>query len=288
MNHQLLPAGADRSLLLSVRQKAEALSEADFSTRIFSGADTDLLQSLGIRSGANVPVAANAPSVSRWRDITLHAGIDRLKSLFANTRTIPFSEWSDIGQATDIWYGMLADVIRPLGRRDWEFIFYLGNPAARHFFDVDEIMDVMASFAKTGNVTLALEEQEAQALWSLLFSGKQVPPFDLAHPDARARYRSVFQTMEVSRLAIYSESRALLLTETSHFEVVRPPVPAHTHNPQERANFIEGYALGLESGMDAAESLVLGIATSGSVSENSPTPTKTAALHFLNQWKDSI
>lgn len=290
MNDQPLPPEADRSVLLAVWQKAEALSEVDFSSRISWGNDGALLQSMGIRVGAGMPVASmvDGSFTSRWRDITAHTGIDQLRELFAHSRTIPFSDWSHITQATEIWYGLLADIIRPLGRQDWEFIFYLGDPATHHFFDVDEIIDVMGSFAKTGNVTLALEEQEASSLWSLLLSGKPVPQFDLAHPDARRRYRSIFQTIDVARLIIYSESRALLLTETSHFAVVRPLVPAHTHNPQERANFIEGYALGLETGMDAAHSLVLGIATSGSVSENSPNPTRPAVLRLLAEWMDTI
>ncbi|MET7253746.1 hypothetical protein [Dyadobacter fermentans] len=288
MNHQLSPAGAEHSLLSAVRRQAARLPEAAFGRRTFSGTDAALLHSLGIRTGADVPVPAVAHTLSRWRDITAQSGVDRLQRLFSNTRTIPFSDCSEIGHASDIWYGLLSEVIRPLGRMDWEFIFYLGDSATRHFFDVDEIMDVMGSFTKTGHVTVALDEQEAQGLWSQLFSGKQTQPFNLADPYARGRYRSVFQTMEVERLIIYSDSKALLLMEATHFEVMRPPVPAHTHNALERANFIEGYALGLESGMNASESLMLGIATSGSVPENSPYPVKTAVLHFLTEWINRI
>lgn len=287
MNRQPIPDDATRTMLHSVLQAVGLLGETDFAPA--SEENTPLLQSMGIRArpaAAGEGNAAVAGQMARWRDIVSKIGLEELKVLFAQSRVIPFSDWTDVHQAADLWYGLLADVIRPLALNDWEFIFYLGNPANSHFFDVDEILDVMGSFTRSGNVTLALDEREASGLWSILFGGKS--EFDTHDPEARGRYRAIFQTLDILRLIVYSEGHAVLVMQDSYFEITRPPVPAHVHNERERANFIEGYALGLKTGMEAAHCLVLGIATSGSVAEGSNVPARTEVLRFLSAWAGGI
>lgn len=287
MNRQPLPDNATRTMLHAVLQAVGLLGETDFAPAAEENAP--LLRSMGIRARPTVAVASHAGGTgqaARWRDVVSKIGIEELKVLFSNSRVIPFSDWTDVHQAADLWYGLLADVIRPLARNDWEFIFYLGNPANSHFFDVDEILDVMGSFTRSGNVTLALDEREASGLWSILFGGKS--EFDTHDPDARGRYRAIFQTLDIRRLIVYSEDKALIITQDSYFELIRPPVPAYVHNEQERANFIEGYALGLKNNMEIAHCLVLGIATSGSVSEGSNVPAKAEIQRFLSNWANEL
>jgi hypothetical protein len=219
-------------------------------------------------------------------DIVSQTGTEALKNLFSHSRIIAFSDWTNVHQAADLWYGLLADVIRPIARDDWEFIFYLGNPANRHFFDIDEILDVIGSFTRSGNVTLALDEREAFGVWSVLFGGKGVRGFGMQDPDAKGRYRALFQTLDVLGLIVYSETRAALVMQNSYFEIDRPSVPANMHNERERDNFIEGYALGLKNGMEPAQCLVLGIATAGLISDQSP--AKPALMNFLSEWQNSI
>lgn len=291
MNRQPLPDDATRTMLLSVSQSIGMLSETDFVPDFASGENAPLLQSMGIRARsaeAGLDHAAAMQRVVRWRDIVSQIDIEELRKLFSQSRVIPFSDWTDVHQAADLWYGLLADVIRPLARNDWEFIFYLGNPANSHFFDVDEILDVMGSFTRTGNVTLALDEREASGLWSILFGGKSVPEFDTHDPDARGRYRAIFQTLDIRRLIIYSENNAVLVMQDSYFEITRPPVTALTHHGHERADFIEGYALGLKTGMEPAHCLALGIATAGSVAESGNIPARPAVLGFLSGWAGGI
>lgn len=290
-NHQLLPDNATRTILHSVVQAAGLLSEADFAPDFNSRDNVGLLQTMGIRAGSPETGEGNAAPMQlavKWRDIVSQTGIEELRKLFAQSRVIPFSDWTDVHQAADLWYGLLADVIRPLARSDWEFIFYLGNPANSHFFDVDEILDVMGSFTKSGNVTLALDEREAWGLWSILFGGKSVPEFDTQDPEAKGRYRAIFQTLDIRRLIVYSETHAVLVMQDAYFEVARPTVPARMHNAYERANFIEGYALGLKTGMEPAHCLVMGIATAGSVPEESNVPARQEVINFLSRWAGGI
>jgi hypothetical protein len=287
MNRQSPPDDEMRTMLRSVSEAIGLLRETDFAPDFGSEENASLLELLGIRAGAaEVGNSAPAPRASRWRDIVSQTGIEALKSLFSLSRVIPFSDWTDVHQAADLWYGLLADVIRPMARNDWEFIFYLGNPVNRHSFDVDEILDVMGSFTRSGNVTLALDDREAFGVWSVLLGGKVVQEFGMQDSDAKGRYRALFQTLDICRLIIYSETHAALIMQNSYFEIDRPPVPDNVHNERERDNFIEGYALGLKTGMEPAQCLVLGIATAGSISGTGP--VGPAVMHFLSEWQNRI
>ncbi|WP_342086214.1 hypothetical protein [Dyadobacter sp. OTU695] len=287
MNRQSPTDDETRSMLRSVSQAIGLLHETDFTPDFDCDENASLLLQLGIRAGIAATVnPAPAPHVTRWRDIVSQTDTEALKSLFSHSRVIPFSDWTDVHQAADLWYGLLADIIRPMAHNDWEFIFYLGNPANRHFFDIDEILDVIGSFARSGNVTLALDEREAFGVWSVLFGGKRVQEFGMQDPDVNGRYRALFQTLDILRLIVYSETHAALVMQNSYFEIDRPPVPANMHNERERDNFIEGYALGLKTGMEPAQCLVLGIATAGSISGKGP--VRPEVTHFLSEWLDSI
>src|ERR1041385_6653213 len=51
--------------------------------------------------------------------------IKDLQSIFNNCRTIAFDDWATLTGASVLWDGLLTDVIKPLGKTDLEFIFYL-------------------------------------------------------------------------------------------------------------------------------------------------------------------
>lgn len=288
-----MPLDATRSMLSAVSQAVGRLDDAGFGFKVPAGNAAPMLRSMGIRTlpsanGSYADTKHPLPEVLRWRDVSSRAGLEQLRAAFSGIRVVPFSDWASVHQAADLWYGLLADVIRPLARKDWEFIFYLGNPENRHFFDVDEILDVISSFSRNGHVTLALDEQEASGAWSILFGAKSAEEFGFRHPEARARYRAIYQTLDIARLIVYAEDRALMILPDTHFEINRPSVPARRSGRDERGEFIEGYAIGLEAGLEPPLCLALGIATEGAASTDNGRPTPSQVRDFLARWMESI
>ena len=93
--------------------------------------------------------------------------IDDLKTLFTSCHVISFADWSDIFGASDLWDGLLRDIIKPLPKKQFEFIFYLGDPTKRSVQEVDEILDIISDFSNYGRVTFVLNEEEACKLWMI-------------------------------------------------------------------------------------------------------------------------
>nr|WP_295933975.1 hypothetical protein [uncultured Dyadobacter sp.] len=293
MNVQYTPVDATRSMLSAVWEAVGRFDDASFGFKIPAGNAAPMLRSMGIRTlpsatSPNADTTLPIPGALRWRKISAQVGLAQLRTAFSGIRVVPFSDWASVHQAADLWSGLLADVIRPLARNDWEFIFYLGNPENRHFFDVDEILDVISSFSRTGRVTLALDEQEASGAWSILFGAKSATAFGFRHPEAKARYRAIYQTLDIARLIVYAQDRALMILPDTHFEITRPSVPDTGSGRDERGEFIEGYAIGLEAGLEPPLCLALGIATEGAVSTGSNRPTPSQVRDFLARWLESI
>src|ERR1700754_3508561 len=76
--------------------------------------------------------------IKHWRDIRNDQLIAALQVLFKHCRTIAFGDWANESDASDLWTGLLSDVIKPLKKKDLDFIFYLGDPDKMLFFQVDE------------------------------------------------------------------------------------------------------------------------------------------------------
>jgi hypothetical protein len=100
-----------------------------------------------------------------WNSIKNDVIIEELKTLFRGCDIIQFADWASVYHASDFWDGLLSDVIRPLKKKDFQFIFYLGNPTKKSVFETDEILDIMGEYSSCGKVTLVLDENEADKLF---------------------------------------------------------------------------------------------------------------------------
>jgi hypothetical protein len=84
-------------------------------------------------------------------------------------------------------------VIKPLPKRDFEFVFYLGDVKKLHAFEVEEALDIMGDYTSHGRVTLVLDENEADSLYNKL-NGPCLK--------TKEKYRFLFNTMNIDVLLI--------------------------------------------------------------------------------------
>jgi hypothetical protein len=209
--------------------------------------------------------------------------INELRSLFQHCQTIAFNDWSSLAGGSDLWDGLLADVIKPLGKTDFEFIFYLGDPLKKLSFQVDEALDIISDFSRYGRVTFAMDEGEAIKLWMVL-NGVHSDTLvtDQRFPDLKRKYVSIFRRMNIARLLIYSANDAILFTKQAQFVLNRRKVaPAVEMATDARQNFIEGFSIGLLLQLDAVHCIALGLIVFGSYGElrTSQDPEKPHRLH---------
>jgi len=227
----------------------------------------------------------NSTTQYKWHDFKTDAIIEDLKVLFRNCQIIPFANWSNVYRASDLWYGLLSDVIKPINKRDFDFIFYLGDPTKRLIFEVDEILDIISEFSLYGRVTFVLDEGEAIKLWALLNGKNPETSFLKIDPlDLKNKYLSIFNTMNVEHLVIYSDDHAMLFSKQHHFEIARHVSDNVQVTNDLRDSFCAGYGLGLQRHLAISHCIALGMTVSGAYAEYGTTPDKEALLSYLKKW----
>jgi hypothetical protein len=128
-----------------------------------------------------------------WNHLKNNAIISALGTLFSNCSIIQLMDWATTDGASDFWDELYEDVIKPLNKRDFEFIFHLGDVTKKHAFEVEEILDIMGDYSSFGRVTLVLNENEADILWNKLNGPSQ---------ETIEKYRFLFNTMNIDMLLI--------------------------------------------------------------------------------------
>ncbi|AXY74678.1 hypothetical protein D3H65_12100 [Paraflavitalea soli] len=208
------------------------------------------------------------------------------QTIFQQATTIGFADWSLFANASDYWDKLLTAVIKPLKTKELQFIFYLGNISSRPVFMVDEMLDIMGDFARYGQVTFIMDQQEMKKLWEAL-NGVNTARNDLWPFDIEERYKSLFNTMNVHKLVVYALNGVSLYSRKEQFNLTRRVMTVPVENaPNGRNNFINGYSLGLSLQLESALCIILGIIYYELITQHNISPSRHALLNHIKSWKD--
>ncbi len=220
-----------------------------------------------------------------WRDLKSDLIMEDLRMLFANSQIVEFANWADVENAGDIWDNLRRDIIMPLKRNDFEFIFHLGDAAKKIGFEVDEILDIISGYSLFGRVTLVLNEQNAARLWEKL-RGQDSYFESSTSPGLNEKCRSLFDLMDVSQLVIDSLSAVLLFSRQNQIEITA--CKSSVASKINTKHFDIGYILGLILKIDMSQSLALGLAVSGVYTESGSRPDRGMLLSYIEKWKGEM
>lgn len=263
----------------------------------------EVLQLMGIRSltlsvrqdlgplhrlSAGIPHTGNEQD--KWRYLMSDDVTHVLQPFLRNCRTIAFHDWASLAGASGLWNSLLRGAIMPAGTQGLEFIFYLGDPLTQHTIQVEEAIGVIAGFSEYGQVTIALDESEAIKLWMVLNGVHEYGSVvKQTFPDLKRKYISIFRTINIDRLLVYSATQAMLFTRHTQLLLARKKVASSFEiAPEARDHFIEGFCVGLVRQMDVVRCLALGLIVFGARTEiPSGVERQDAArglLDYIDQW----
>jgi len=193
--------------------------------------------------------------------------------LFSNTPIIEFTDWAAVQNASRLWDGLYTGVIKPLKKRDFHFIFHLGNVANKLVYDIDEVLDIIGDYSSYGKVTLMLNNDEAGNLWSKL------------NGFGKDKYHFIFNTMNIDSLAVLQGYSAVQISRDG--EVVlpdRPPTGSISEVINARTGFSMGYQIGLLLQLKTWQCMALGLAVSGGYTEPSSGSGSALLLSYIQDW----
>jgi hypothetical protein len=224
-------------------------------------------------------------ATNSWANIKNDAIIEELKTLFSASSIVQFADWVSVNGASEYWDGIFSDVIRPLDKRDFQFVFRLGDISKRVVFDIAEILDIMGAYSSYGKVTLVLDYNEADLLWSKLNGityGETIHSSRLQ--EAKQRHLFIFNTMNIDSLIILYANRTVLFSRQQQsqfggrsFENIY--MPGHG-----RDCFDAGYRMGLLLGLNTPHCIALGQAISGAFGREDSWPRSAGLLTYIKDW----
>jgi len=217
----------------------------------------------------------------RWSALKKDGCVESLSACFSNCSVVQFADYANVHDAADFWNGLFADVIKPLEKKDLEFIFQLGDVTGRTVFEVDEVLDIIGQYGRHGRVNMVMDEQEANTLWDVL-CGIHYP----ASP--KEKYQLQFETMHIDTLLIFHNNGVRLISKEMQFDFAgRSLNNMHTY-PHSKDFFLAGFRLGLLLRFDIPHAIVLGLVVSGAYRENASLPTSQTLLTYIDDWKSTI
>ncbi|PSL33339.1 hypothetical protein [Chitinophaga ginsengisoli] len=222
-----------------------------------------------------------------WSHIKNEAIIEELSTLFKSSAIIQFADWADVIGASDYWEGIFYDVIKPLNRKDFQFVFRLGDVSKKSILEVDEILDIIGGYSSCGRVTVVLDHNEADKLWSKLNGVVYDITVSGARPqEARERQWYIFNTMNIDSLIVLYANRTILFSREQQsqfdgraFENLYVPLPGHG-----RDCFDAGYRMGLLLQLNTPHCIALGQAVSGAFGRNESWPRAEVLLTYIKDW----
>jgi hypothetical protein len=175
--------------------------------------------------------------------------------------------------------------MKPLNKRDFQFIFHLGDTAKKRVFEVDEVLDIIGDYSSYGRVTLILDNHEADNLWRQL-NGRDPESFipGLGSPVAHDRYLALFNTMGIGSLVVFYGCGAVHFSREGQFRLGKESPVSLREIINGRGRFSAGYQLGLLLRLDAPHCTALGLAVSDGCTAASAGPASTLLLEFIQNW----
>jgi len=219
----------------------------------------------------------------KWNNVINATALEELKTLFRSCVVIQFAQWENSVNASDFWDGLLRDVIKPLNKKDFQFIFYLGDPTKKLVFETDEILDIMSEYSLFGKVTLVLNEDEADRLSSVL-NGWAIRPHSFRK--SAEKYVPVFNTIRIDSLVIFSPNRTLLISKDQRFEFGGRSL--NNFNAFAGDCFDAGYQLGLLLQLKVPHCVALGLALAGAYQQTESEPDHKTMLSYIKEWIDEL
>lgn len=216
-----------------------------------------------------------------WKFVKQAVGIERLKAMVLQSQMIALVDWANISHAANIWEGLFEDIIKPSGRKDFTFFFDLCDPSKKSNIAIDDVLDVISDFSYCGSVTLGLNENEAFSIWSALTGITDKPSVEEVG-------KFIHYTMNIDNVLIHPIDRTVVFTRNEMIAlpgrlVTRPKILTGGGD-----NLNAGFILGQLTGLSMEESMVLGMAASGSYIQEGKSADLTQLLKYIKTWKEEL
>lgn len=210
-----------------------------------------------------------------WENLIKEVSLSKLKEIIEDVDFIAIANWTMLNRLNSIITGF-DEILRKQEQRKTVF-FDLADPNKRTAEDVLEVLGLMTEMQETADVIFGMNKRESELIASLLGVNKE----NIADRAEEIRFK-----IGLTAIVIHPLEGAAVATEDGAFWVNGPYTSRPLLTTGAGDNFNSGFCNGWLSGLNAEQSLIIGVATSGFYVRNAKSPSREELIQFLEHWSD--
>jgi hypothetical protein len=248
--------------------------------QIYSFAEPGTCTAFEFNDGKIMLAQMGSLNTMGWDKIKDRIGIDTLINLYRDSDLICIVNWSEIDASSDIWKGLLLDVLPQYAKQDERQIafFDLSDCSKRSNESISGTFTLLEEFARHTRVILSLNKNEARRIYEVLF-GKN-PGEDLAHSGER-----IFEKLKTEILLLHSSKEAIAFNSEGifacdSFYITDPKISTGAGD-----HFNAGFSAARLLNLDLGSSVLFANAVSGFYVKTGTSPLLADLTSFLESQR---
>ncbi|GHV38749.1 hypothetical protein FACS189490_01190 [Clostridia bacterium] len=204
-------------------------------------------------------------------------GAEKIAEIADESDLFGMENWTMLPHMSEVWRGVIENVIPLMKAKERRTIafFDLADPEKRTKQDIADALKLIPQFNSKFYTILGLNEKECYEIADVL--GVKSASFKEA-------VTGIYAALGADALVVHPTKLAACCDKTGYYEVAGPYCEKPVLTTGAGDNFNAGFCLGQSLGLNAQESVTLGVATSGFYVRNAHSPNFDDILGFLDKW----
>lgn len=209
-----------------------------------------------------------------WELISERAGLDNIIKAFDEAKLIGLFNWSEIPNASEIWQGILDDVLPALNKNKY-ILFDFSDCARRDKNEILAMLEILAEFGKRIPIVISMNENETKAISDALGISEDTP---LAESGELIR-----QKLSAKFVVFHFQNCTLGFSEEDmhKFKTFRIEEPIITTGAGD--NFNAGLSYGLLLDFSLLDAMIIASLTSSYYVANGQSPSSDELIGFISE-----
>ena len=213
---------------------------------------------------------------SGWEIIKNRIGLNTIVELINHSELLSFVNWSEIDASTDIWKGLIREVLPATTSRRPLAFFDLSDCTKRSDVSVKEALELIGSISQFAKVIIGMNRNEARHICTLIEQ-------ESVANDLTEAGKVIFEKLQPYLLVVHSATEAVAfdssnLYKRNSFHIKNPLISTGAGD-----NFNAGFCTAQLLQLDAEASLLFANVIAGLYVKNGVSPRMIDAIDFLGK-----
>lgn len=244
---------------------------------LYSFTEPGIATAYEFKDGKIIFGEAKALNTVGWNELKDIVGIENIIELFKESDLFCLLNWSEIDTSTNIWKGILNEVLPAYKKENKQTIFVdLSDCSKRSNEVILEMISLLQAFSKCTKVILSLNRNESRMIYKVLFN-------EDASNDFKTICTRLFEKLGIDMLVFHSSETSYVFTKNNCVAgesfFIKDPLFSTGAGDNFNAGFITAQLLEL----DAEDAITLANAVAAQYIQTGTSPGITNTISFLEK-----